>query len=182
VAASSDDGAVSYDGMYKRSSKEGFLDVEVTVTVPEGVRLVTGFPEKDVPYSFRVNATLPAPRAAKPQEAVETPVQTPFGPVKLKLQFLRELPRDLAAWVQGSQRHWADVGSHCRVGCWRRRLCPASGARTGCVSCAFCGESKRRGEGPLNLAAAGYSPTETTPWRPTPAATLLFRQVSIGLT
>jgi hypothetical protein len=101
------DGTVSYDGTYKPSSKEGFLDVEVTVTVPEGVRLVTGFPEKDVPYSFRVNATLPAPRSAKHQEEVETPVQTPFGPVELKLQFLREFPRDLAAWVQGSQRQWA---------------------------------------------------------------------------
>ncbi len=81
------DGGVQYDGAAKPSeSRPGFADVQLHLTVPPGVPLVQGVPPKAMSYGFDLECSI-AVRGTTPLT-----VQTPFGPVRAVVEFLREVP------------------------------------------------------------------------------------------
>lgn len=78
---------VRYDGTYVFNPRTDLLEASITVTVPPGVTLVQGVPDRDKEWSFELVA-------AFPRETSETPVlvQTPFGPVNVIFRYLRGFP------------------------------------------------------------------------------------------
>jgi hypothetical protein len=86
------EGGTLYDGTYGPSlTKPDLLDVKLKITVPPGVWLVQGVPPQPMTYSFEVVATVRA------RGQTQLDVATPYGPVRAVVQFLRDLPRELAA-------------------------------------------------------------------------------------
>ncbi len=86
------DGAVQYDGTYEPSStKDGYVDARVKMTVPPGTELVQGVPAQPMQYSFEVQAQFAA------RGTTTTRILTPFGEVEVTMSFIRDLPADLAA-------------------------------------------------------------------------------------
>ena len=87
----SDGGAVSYDGHYEPSSKRpGFIDASLRLTVPPGVSLVVGKRAQPAAYWFDLQASIAtrAPTSLK--------VDTPYGPVHVTVDYLRDIPRELS--------------------------------------------------------------------------------------
>jgi hypothetical protein len=85
------DGAVSYDGHYEPNSKRpGYIDASLRLTVPPGVSLVVGRRPQPATYWFDLQASIAtrAPTSLK--------VDTPYGPVHVKVDYLRDIPQELA--------------------------------------------------------------------------------------
>lgn len=80
------DGQVSYDGSYTPSTRPGFVDLHLRLTVPPGVELVTGKPAQPMTYGFEVESSFAA------RGSTEVDVGTPFGSVRATVTFLRGLP------------------------------------------------------------------------------------------
>lgn len=86
------DGGVQYDGTYEPSSTQpGKVDVHLKLTVPPGVWLVQGVPAQPVEYRFDIDCTF------APGTTSTVKIQTPFGPIQVKIEFLRAIPKELAA-------------------------------------------------------------------------------------
>jgi hypothetical protein len=82
-----DVGGVQYDGTYEPSAnKPGYIDTKFKLSVPPGVSLVQGVPPQPMPYSFDLNCSFAA-RGITPLS-----VETPFGPVQAKVEFMRAIP------------------------------------------------------------------------------------------
>lgn len=85
-----DAGGVRYDGRYTpASTTPGLLDIDLRVTVPPGVPLVTGLPKQVIGFWFDVRTTV-APRSESTLE-----VLTPSGPIRAVIKFVREIPNRL---------------------------------------------------------------------------------------
>jgi hypothetical protein len=85
------DGSVSYDGRYEPSSKQpGFVDASLRLTVPPGVSLVTSKRPQPAAYWFdlRVSIAVRSPTSLK--------VETPYGQVHVTVDYLRDIPPELA--------------------------------------------------------------------------------------
>jgi DNA-binding transcriptional regulator YiaG len=81
------DGGVQYDGTYEpNDSRPGHVDVRLHLTVPPGVPLVQGVPPQPVAYNFDLGCSFPA-RGSAP-----IALQTPFGPVNVQVEFIRQVP------------------------------------------------------------------------------------------
>lgn len=74
------------DGTYKQAG-DGHLDVEVSLTVPAGARLVTGAVAGENPLSQEIKARLPENLG----DGKPVTVQTPTGPVNVIFKRLRDL-------------------------------------------------------------------------------------------
>lgn len=86
------DGGVVYDGTYApTAARPDHIDLVLQLTVPPGVDLVQGVPAQATEYKFGLKVTVPARQSGKGR------VDTPFGPVEVRTEFLRDVPRDLAA-------------------------------------------------------------------------------------
>lgn len=86
-----DVGGARYDGAYSPvPGRPGYLDIQMKVTVPPGVALVTGVPAQPIGYWFDLATTV----AARGESDLE--VQTPRGPVRAVIRFVREVPNRLA--------------------------------------------------------------------------------------
>lgn len=77
-----------YDGTYKYNPNTNMLDVQITLTVPPGVALVTGMPPSTDEYKIEIGAPFP--------REFETPVpidlDTPTGPVRVVVTKIRDFP------------------------------------------------------------------------------------------
>jgi DNA-binding transcriptional regulator YiaG len=80
------DGGARYDGTYKPSPRVGFTDLDIRLTVPPNVVLVQGVPPQPFSYGFDVHCSIMA------RGATQIEVQTPYGPVRANVSFLREIP------------------------------------------------------------------------------------------
>lgn len=86
------DGGVQYDGIYTpHATDSNVIDFSLKLTVPPGVWLVQGKPAQNVTYSFDLSGSINI-RGVTPLN-----LKTPYGPIKASVQFLRDLPADLAA-------------------------------------------------------------------------------------
>ncbi len=85
------DGSVRYDGKYKLSNRIGFLEVTLWLTVPPNALLVTGAVAVPFEYGFELVAEI----AARGETRLN--VFTPSGAVSAVVNFLREIPSELAA-------------------------------------------------------------------------------------
>ena len=88
VVIGADVGGVLYDGTYDFNHQTEMLDVNVTITVPPGIPLVTGTPPQTTEYKFRIKASLPRTLGD------ETPItiDTPLGPVNIVFKKIRDFP------------------------------------------------------------------------------------------
>jgi hypothetical protein len=85
-----DEGRVEYDGRYEPSpTTPNHLEVALRVTVPPGLTLVTGVQPQPVTYWFDLQTSFPA------RERTTSKVETPFGPVGVRIEYLRGLPQQL---------------------------------------------------------------------------------------
>jgi hypothetical protein len=85
------DGSVSYDGRYEPNSKRpGFIEASLRLTVPPGVSLVVGRRPQPAAYWFDLRASIAvrAPTSLK--------VDTPYGTVHVTVDYLRDIPPELA--------------------------------------------------------------------------------------
>lgn len=80
-----DFGGVQYDGLYSPVPGDNCLNINVRATVPPGVWLVQGVPAQRKPYFFEIKGKI-----AVQGDTVVT-VQTRFGSVNVKFEFLRGL-------------------------------------------------------------------------------------------
>lgn len=78
-----DFGGVLYDGLYSHNPGENTLSINVRATVPPSVWLVQGVPAQKEPYSFDITGKI----AIQGQSFVT--VQTSFGPVNVRFDFMR---------------------------------------------------------------------------------------------
>ena len=86
------DGGVSYDGDYRPTpATPGCLDLNLRVTVPAGVALVTGLPSQPAGHWFDIRCTI-VMRSEGAQR-----VDTPYGSVNVRLKYLRDIPGRRAA-------------------------------------------------------------------------------------
>lgn len=74
-----------YDGTYIEARER--LSINVSVTVPPGVILVTGAAAQTAPYTFQINAVLPASFGG----GAPVQVPTPTGLVTATFKKLRDL-------------------------------------------------------------------------------------------
>lgn len=86
VVCGSDWGGGRYDGTYEVNRSTGLIDVRVVVTMPPGVPTVQGVPALATARSFNVKVSFP--RKVANQVVTAT---TDDGPVKVRMNFLREL-------------------------------------------------------------------------------------------
>jgi hypothetical protein len=85
------DGAVSYDGQYEPSKKRpGFIDASLRLTVPPGVSLVVNRRAQPATYWFELKANIAA------RDPTSLKVDTPYGPVQVTVEYLRDIPKELA--------------------------------------------------------------------------------------
>ena len=84
------DGGVRYDGKYAPNSA-GQADLSLKITVPPGTPLVQGVPAQKMAFSFDLDVVI----NLAGNTALN--IQTPFGPVRASVTFLRPLPSELAA-------------------------------------------------------------------------------------
>lgn len=82
-----DEGGVLYDGYFEFHPTTSTTVAKIRVTVPPGTYLITGVtPPKGTAFDI----TVQIPAGAMP---VAVQVQTPFGPVNAKIDFVRGMPR-----------------------------------------------------------------------------------------
>ena len=85
------DGAVSYDGHYEPNGmRPGFIDASLRLTVPPGVSLVVNRRPQPAAYWFDLQATIAA------RSPTSLKVDTPYGSVQVTVEYLRDIPRELA--------------------------------------------------------------------------------------
>ena len=77
----------TYDGEYEWNEQKQHLDVKVSVWIPEGVLVVQGVTAPSKGLRFEVRCAFPR----KPDNQVII-ADTEFGPVELRIHFLRSFP------------------------------------------------------------------------------------------
>jgi len=82
-----DEGGAKYDGDYSPTADQSALQARITVTVPQGVQLVTGMSAQPFQYAFEIQCRIPAAGEAQFE------VATPTGPVAVYFKRLRDLPQ-----------------------------------------------------------------------------------------
>ncbi len=92
IVFGSDTAGVEYDGSYEPSQTHpDGIDIRLNLTVPPGVWLVQGVQGQQVEYRFGIDLTF------DPRESNTVEVNTPFGKVLVTIDFLRSIPKELAA-------------------------------------------------------------------------------------
>lgn len=84
---SGSDGAITYLGTYAESTELGVVDVNVVLSVPAGVPLVTGAPQRDEAYTFCVACKVAA------RGTTHLKVEVPGGTIDATVRFIRDIPR-----------------------------------------------------------------------------------------
>ena len=86
------DTGVIYDGRYEPCSDDPrHMNVALRLTVPKGIALVQGVPPQPAEYNFEIHTRIPA------QQGAPITVETPYGPVAIRIAFLRDIPNAIAA-------------------------------------------------------------------------------------
>jgi transcriptional regulator with XRE-family HTH domain len=82
---------VQFDGNYFPVAGHNLLNIRVRAVVPAGVWLVQGTPAQPQPYAFSIAGNI------APGNSSEITVQTDFGPVNVRFNFMRTLDNSQAA-------------------------------------------------------------------------------------
>ncbi len=86
------DGGVQYDGVcYPDPENFGQVIFDMNITVLKGTAIVQGIPPQPADYSYNTVVSV------DPNSNVPFAIDTPYGPVAVKLIFLREIPASIAA-------------------------------------------------------------------------------------
>ena len=83
-----DVGGCEYDGTYKSNDETGIVDANITLTIPPGLALVTGFPSQSEELKLKFSVSFNSETPGK-----FFPVETPTGPVNALIKFLRHRRR-----------------------------------------------------------------------------------------
>ncbi|MBA3520472.1 MAG: hypothetical protein H0T75_23175 [Rhizobiales bacterium] len=86
-----DAGGVKFDGTYHIETESGSIEGEVTVDAPPGGTLIQGVPTGASGLTYRTRFKFPVDLTSQPFLRLDTP----FGPVNVKLQKLRGLTQRL---------------------------------------------------------------------------------------
>ena len=84
------DTAVTMDGTYSYSERDEMLDLQMTAKVPPGVSLVQGIPALALEHRFWVRARIPKNFTGSQVFDAETQ----YGPIKFRLEKIRDFPAD----------------------------------------------------------------------------------------
>ncbi len=87
LVVGADEAGGKYDGTYEFNPRSEMIDIDIVVTIPPGVQTVMGAPALPEKTQFPIKASFP-------RETPEHPIQvnTPFGPIKVVVRFLRGFP------------------------------------------------------------------------------------------